>query len=105
MLDGCGTDAGRMLGGWWSDARRTSDQTVACVVTVVVTLALAVAVLRALADAPAPAYALAPAPAPAPATTPAPAPASLYFLGAHATLRCAREALWHLGVPRDGVHG
>ena len=42
MLDGCGTDAGRMLGGWWSDARRTSDQTVAGVVTVVVAVAVAV---------------------------------------------------------------
>ena len=109
MLEGCWTDAGRMLGGCWSDARRTWDQTVAGVVTVVVTIvvtvAVAVAVLRALADAPAPASALAAAPAPAPAATPAPAPASLYFLGAHATLRCALEALWYLKIPRDGVHG
>ena len=105
MLDGCWTDAGRMLGGCWSDARRTCDQTVVGVVTVVVAVVVVVVVLRALVVAPAPAYALAPAPVPAPGTTLAPAPASLHFLGAHATLRCALQAVWYVTITRDGVHG
>ena len=69
-----------------------------------VAVAVAAVVIRALAIAPAPAYALAPAPVPAPGTTLAPAPASLHFLGAHATLRCALQAVWYVTITVSYTH-